>query len=100
MKEQTGPGSKCGMTAKSERDDAEPPHHAQNGSRGDEPDFAHPLPAGGRGKRKPPRWVIPFLRALERTGEVRTAARDAGVDHSTAYARRKAHADFAADWTK
>lgn len=49
-------------------------------------------------KRKPPRWTIPFLRALERTGQARAAAADAGIDHSTAYARRRAHADFAAAW--
>jgi hypothetical protein len=50
-----------------------------------------------RGK-KAPLWVTPFLRALERTGKARAAAVDAGVDFSTAYARRRAHADFAADW--
>ena len=49
-------------------------------------------------KRKEPRWVVPFLRALERTGEVRVAAKDAGIDHSTAYARRKAHGEFADAW--
>lgn len=49
-------------------------------------------------RRRAPRWVIPFLRALERTGEVRSAAKDAGVDFSTAYARRKAHREFAAEW--
>jgi hypothetical protein len=48
--------------------------------------------------RKPPRWVQPFLRALERTGEVRTAAADAGIDHTTAYQRRKSHADFGGAW--
>src|SRR5207248_6679308 len=48
--------------------------------------------------RRAPRWVTPFLRALERTGEVRTAAEDAGVDHTTAYARRRAHPDFAIAW--
>jgi hypothetical protein len=48
--------------------------------------------------RKPPRWAIPFLRALERTGKARAAAEDAGVDHSTAYVRRKTHAEFAAAW--
>ena len=48
--------------------------------------------------RKPPRWTIPFLRALVRTGDVRAAAKDAGIDHSTAYARRKSHADFAGQW--
>src|SRR3954454_14815959 len=49
-------------------------------------------------RRKPPRWVIPFLRALAPTGVAREAAKDAGIDHSTAYERRKAHVDFAADW--
>ena len=49
--------------------------------------------------KRTPRWVVPFLRALERTGEVRTAAIDAGIDHSTAYARRRAHAEFAEAWT-
>jgi hypothetical protein len=39
--------------------------------------------------KKPSHWVIPFLRGLERTGEVRAAALDAGIDHSTAYARRR-----------
>ena len=34
---------------------------------------------------KEPRWVVPFLRALERTGMARTAAEDAGVDYTTAY---------------
>ena len=48
--------------------------------------------------RKMPRWTIAFLRALERTGQVQAAADDAGVDRSTAFARRKAHADFAVDW--
>jgi hypothetical protein len=42
--------------------------------------------------------VVPFLRALGRTGEVRAAAEDAGIDHTTAYARRKAYDDFAGDW--
>jgi hypothetical protein len=42
--------------------------------------------------------VTPFLRALARTGDVRASAEDAGIDHSTAYARRKVYADFAADW--
>lgn len=48
--------------------------------------------------RKAPRWTIPFLRALERTGDVRASAEDAGIDHSTAYARRRAHAEFAEAW--
>jgi hypothetical protein len=41
---------------------------------------------------------VAFLRALERTGEARAAALDAGIDHSTAYARRRAHPDFADTW--
>jgi hypothetical protein len=53
---------------------------------------------GGAKWRKVPRWVIPFLRALERCGEARAAAADAGVDHSTAYARRRAHAEFGDEW--
>lgn len=48
--------------------------------------------------QKEPRWVVAFLRALERTGEAREAALDAGVDHSTAYARRRAHGEFAQAW--
>ena len=48
--------------------------------------------------RRVPRWVGPFLRVLERTGEVRTAAENAGIDHSTAYARRRTHAEFAGQW--
>jgi hypothetical protein len=48
--------------------------------------------------RKEPRWVVAFLRALERTGEARSAAADAGIDHTTAYARRKAHGEFADRW--
>jgi hypothetical protein len=50
--------------------------------------------------RKPPLWVTPFLRALERSGQARAAAADAGIDWSTAYGRRRAHADFAADWAE
>ena len=52
----------------------------------------------GMTKRKQPRWVMPFLRALVRTGEVRTAAEDAGIDWSTAYQRRKTHPQFAGLW--
>lgn len=48
--------------------------------------------------KKEPRWVVPFLRALARTGEARAAAEDAGIDHTTAYARRRAHPDFAGLW--
>jgi hypothetical protein len=56
-------------------------------------------PGTGTG-RKAPLWVVPFLRALERTGEARAAAEDAGIDYTTAYARRRAHADFAAAWVE
>jgi hypothetical protein len=48
--------------------------------------------------RPEPRWTIAFLRALEQTREVRGAAEDAGVDYSTAHARRRRHAGFAAAW--
>lgn len=48
--------------------------------------------------RKPPRWAKPFIAALLRTGEVREAAKWTGVDHTTVYARRKAHPDFAKEW--
>jgi hypothetical protein len=54
----------------------------------------------GEREKKAPRWTIPFLRALERTGNARAAAEDAGIDHTTAYGRRKAHADFAAAWAE
>jgi hypothetical protein len=53
----------------------------------------------GEGRRAP-RWVIPFIRSLERTGQVRAAAADAGIDHTTAYQRRRAHGDFAAAWER
>lgn len=49
-------------------------------------------------QRKPPRWTVAFLRALERTGSPELAAADAGIDRTTAYARRKAHPDFAQAW--
>lgn len=58
-----------------------------------------PLPQGER-EKKPPRWTIPFLRALERTGDVRASAEDAGIDHTTAYLRRRTHPDFASDWER
>lgn len=52
------------------------------------------MPATKRG----PRWTIAFLRSLERTGKVRTAAEDAGVDHTTVYARRRSHPEFDRLW--
>ena len=70
----------------SEYYDVEPPHPGS-------------LPAREREKRAP-RWVTAFLRALERTGKVRAAAEDAGIDFSTAYQRRKRHADFAERWAE
>jgi hypothetical protein len=48
--------------------------------------------------KREPRWVTVFLKQLERTGNVRLAAGGAGVDFSTAYQRRKRHADFAEAW--
>jgi hypothetical protein len=51
-------------------------------------------------KSKAPRWQIPFLRALARTGDVRASAEDAGIDFSTAYARRRGHTEFAAEWQR
>jgi hypothetical protein len=48
--------------------------------------------------RKAPAWVPYFLKSLERLGQVRAAAEEAGVDFTSAYARRKAHSDFAEAW--
>ena len=45
-----------------------------------------------------PRWVGPFLKGLERCGNVRLAAEGAGVDFTTAYQRRKRHEGFAEAW--
>lgn len=45
-----------------------------------------------------PRWVRVFLKSLGEVGTVRLAAERAGVDFSTAYARRRRHPDFAAEW--
>jgi hypothetical protein len=39
-----------------------------------------------------------FLKILARTGNVRLAARDVGVAHSTLLTRRRRHPDFAAQW--
>ena len=49
-------------------------------------------------KKSAPPWRPAFLRALRRTGNVRAAARGAGVDHSTVYPARKADAGFAGKW--
>jgi hypothetical protein len=48
--------------------------------------------------RREPHWVKLFLRELEATGNVRLAAEGAGVDFSTAYQRRKRHAEFGEAW--
>ena len=48
--------------------------------------------------RKEPHWVKLFLRELSRTGNVRMAAEAAGVDFTTAYGRRKRHAEFSERW--
>ncbi len=50
--------------------------------------------------RKAPRWCGVFLRALAGCGEVRRAAAMAGVDFTTAYLRRKSHAEFAEGWAE
>lgn len=52
----------------------------------------------GMTKRREPAWVPYFLKSLERLGEVRGAAAEAGIDFTSAYARRKAHPDFAQAW--
>ena len=48
--------------------------------------------------KREPRWVKVFLKQLERTGNVRLAAERAGVDFTTAYQRRRRHAEFAEAW--
>lgn len=48
--------------------------------------------------RAAPAWRRGFLRALGESGNVRLAARRAGVDHSTAYALRRSDADFGKRW--
>jgi hypothetical protein len=63
-----------------------------------EEEAGSPIGSGMTKKRRAPRWTIPFLRALERTGDARASAEDAGIDHTTAYARRRAHPEFAAAW--
>ena len=80
------------MSEPKEREEDESP--IQSGmTEGPTPD---PSPKG-EGKRAP-RWTSAFLRGLERSGDARASATDAGIDHSTAYARRRAHGDFALAW--
>jgi hypothetical protein len=63
--------------------------------------FGGPPPRQKAGRNgKAPRWTIAFLRSLERTGSAEEAAEDAGIDRTTAYHRRRAHADFAAAWNE
>lgn len=81
-----GPGPQAGMT----NEDSNVPS----------PGSALPSPTSPARGRGAPRWTIAFLRALERTGSPEAAARDAGIDRTTAYARRKAHADFAEAWAE
>ena len=50
--------------------------------------------------RKAPRWCGAFLRALGECGQARRAAELAGVDHTTAYNRRKSHSEFADAWAE
>jgi hypothetical protein len=49
-------------------------------------------------KGKAPPWRGRFLHALARGANVRLAARQAGVDHSSAYGLRRRDADFARRW--
>lgn len=86
--EQQSGGDDAGPSTIRSPADGSPPHCGQRPEQ------------GGTKRRRPPRWVVPFLRALERTGKVRAAAVDAGVDHTTAYQRRKAHADFGEAWER
>ena len=43
-------------------------------------------------------WVKPFLAALANTSNVAAAAREAGIDPSTAYHRRRTNAAFNREW--
>ena len=52
------------------------------------------------GKKKAPAWRAGFLRALARGRNVRAAAREAGVDHGTAYYHRKRDEGFAEGWER
>lgn len=69
----------------------------QNGSPA-ESGMMNDSPSRAREGRRAPRWTIAFLRALERTGSAEAAALDSGIDKTTAYARRRAHPDFAEGW--
>ena len=50
------------------------------------------------GRRKAPLWRQAFLRALRRTGNVRTSAFEAGVDPGTAYDHRAKDSGFRGKW--
>ena len=47
---------------------------------------------------KPSAWRAPFLAALEASGNISAAARQAGVGRATTYRHRKAEPEFAAAW--
>jgi hypothetical protein len=49
-------------------------------------------------ERKEPAWVGAYLAALERSGNARLAAVEAGIDHTTAYQRRLKRPEFGAAW--
>lgn len=53
-----------------------------------------------RSNARPPRWGAAFLRALARYGNVRMAAKAAGIDHSVCYTRRRGDPGFAAAWER
>lgn len=46
----------------------------------------------------PTDWSKVFLAELARTGRVRVASDFAGIDHATAYRRRRTCPGFAAEW--
>ena len=48
--------------------------------------------------RREPAWVAPFLRALERHGNVSGASKGAGVRRRTVYYRRDRNAKFRSLW--
>ena len=50
--------------------------------------------------RTPPAWRAAFLRALARTGSMAAAARECGIDRTSAYQLRKRNPAFAASWER
>lgn len=59
-----------------------------------------PRSAARKGARPParPKWMKPFLAALANTSNVSAAAREAKIDTSTVYDRRRHDAGFAREW--